>query len=332
MKIFITGGTGFLGSEVVRQLAGTGHELVCLVRESSDVSALNALGITLTSGNITDRESLDKGMRSCDALIHLANVYSFWERDPSIYQRINVEGTRNVMECALESGIRKVVHVSTAVIYGKPQPEDQPFTENSLPGTERFSQYAQSKFEGENIARRLAKEKHLPLVVVQPVSIIGPGDIKASGDYVGNVIKRNLPATGLHDSQITFVHLRDAAQVVIRALEKEDNIGETYIAGKEQITLKQYLKTIAEMANTRLPVLVFPNWLIFRISTILTWFADIFKTPPLWGMSIDQARAFAEGFRANGEKAELELGITYRPVQAAIQESVNWYTEKLKIK
>ncbi len=121
MKIFITGATGFIGTHLVRRLAQTEHKLCCLVRKTSNIHYLKELGVTLITGDVADRDSLLQGMRGCDWVVNLANVYSYWEPDNRVYKKVNVEGTRNVMECALETGISKMVHVSTAGIYGKPE-------------------------------------------------------------------------------------------------------------------------------------------------------------------------------------------------------------------
>ena len=143
MKIFITGGTGFIGRHVVRRLTRNGHEQFCLVRKTSSVRYLDKPGINLVMGDVTDNASLVAGMRGCDWVIHLASVYSYWEPNKRIYKDININGTRKVMECALETGISKVVHVSSIVVYGKPA--DHPFTEESPVGPVRFSEYARSK-------------------------------------------------------------------------------------------------------------------------------------------------------------------------------------------
>lgn len=142
MKIFITGGTGFIGTHVAQRLTRSDHELFCLVRKTSNVSYLDKLGANLVVGDVTDKASLAAGMRGCDWVIHLANVYSYWEPDKRIYTDINVNGTQKVMGCALETGISKVVHVSSIVVYGKPA--EHPFTEESPVGLVRFSEYARS--------------------------------------------------------------------------------------------------------------------------------------------------------------------------------------------
>lgn len=166
MKVFITGGTGFIGRHLVRRMAQTKHTMYCLVRKTSDTRELKDLGANIIVGDVTNRASISEGMRGCDWVIHLANVYSLWESDKTIYQKVNVEGTRNVMECALENGVSKVVHVSTVGIYGKP--EESPIREETPVAPIRVSDYTQTKYEGDLIAWQLYREKRLPLVVVYP--------------------------------------------------------------------------------------------------------------------------------------------------------------------
>lgn len=132
MRTFITGATGFIGSHLTERMSQTEHELYCLVRKTSKVDRLKKMGATLVTGNVLDRDSLLKGMKGCDWLINLANIYSFWEPHRQIYKEVNIRGTRNVMECALEAGVSKVIHVSTMVIYGKPK--NCPFTVESPAG------------------------------------------------------------------------------------------------------------------------------------------------------------------------------------------------------
>lgn len=131
MKVVVTGATGFIGSHTAERLAGAGHELNCLVRSTGDTGRLKELGAALTLGDVTDRGSLLEGMTGCDWIVNVAAAYSFWLPKKRIYAEVNVGGTRNVMECPLETEVSKVVHVSTVVIYGKPAA--CPFNEYSAP-------------------------------------------------------------------------------------------------------------------------------------------------------------------------------------------------------
>ena len=144
MKIFITGATGFIGTELLHQLKDTGHEIYCLVRKTSiNFDKVKDMGLHIIEGDIRDKASVLRGMEGCDWVIHLAALYSFWEPNNDLYREINVEGTRNVMECALETNASKVIHISTVVTFGKP--EDTPFNEKSKPGPKLFSRYAKTK-------------------------------------------------------------------------------------------------------------------------------------------------------------------------------------------
>jgi dihydroflavonol-4-reductase len=320
MKILVTGATGFIGSYLARRLKQTNHQIFCLVRKTSNVRLLNELGVTLVSGDVTDKNSVLEGMKDCDWVINLANVYSFWEPDKRVYTQVNIEGTRNVMQCALETGISKVMHVSTAAIFGKPK--DVPFTEESPVGPVRFSEYSRTKYEGDLIAWEYYRKNRLPLVVIYPVAVLGPGDPKATGKYIQNLIRRRLPATVFDDSCFTFVHVKDVAEIIVRAAEKKDNIGQKYIAGKFQLTFGEINRMVSEISGVPLPKFKLPGFMARFNAHLLTWTAYLIKKPPWWGMAIDQMRIMQEGARADGSKAKRELGITYTPIRIAMEETI----------
>jgi len=323
MKTFITGATGFIGTHLVKRLAQTEHKLFCLVRKTSNLSRLKELGVTLIMGDVTDNDSLLEGMRGCDWVINLANIYSFWEPNKQIYSDVNIDGTRNVMECVLETGVSKVVHISTAGIYGKPA--ECPFTEESPVGPARFSEYFRTKYEGDLIAWELYQKKGLPLVMIYPVGVLGPGDPKATGQYIQNLIHRRLPATVFDHSIFTFVHVRDVAEAIVRAAEKENNLGEKYLVGKHELSWRKINQMVSEISGVPLPKLRLPDSLAMLNARLLTWLANLIKKPPMWGMAIDQIRTMKEGARADGSKAERELGITYTPIRVALEEAIASY-------
>jgi dihydroflavonol-4-reductase len=323
MNIFITGGTGFIGTHVIKRLAQTEHQLFCLARKTSDTHQLEEQKVTIIRGDVTDKNSLLEGMKNCQWVINLANLYSFWEPRKRVYREINVEGTKNVMEAALETGISKVVHVSTAGIYGKPA--ESPFSENSPVGPLRFSEYFKTKYEGDLIAWEFHQKKALPLVMVYPVAVLGPGDPKTTGKYIQNLIRKRLPATVFEDSFFTFVHVKDVAEIIVKAMEKENNLGEKYIAGKAQLTFGEINQMVSEISGVKLPVFSLPNWLAMFNARLFTWLADVIKKPPVWDLAIDQIRTMKEGVRADGSKAEKELGITYTPIHKALEETIASY-------
>jgi dihydroflavonol-4-reductase len=323
VKIFITGGTGFIGTWLVRRMAQTEHEMVCLARGTSDISTLEEVGATVVEGNVSDKDSLLEGMGGCDWVINLANVYSFWVPDKRVYTKVNVEGTRNVMECALETGISKILHVSSMVTYGKPV--DVPFTEESAVGPVRFSEYAESKYQGDLATWDLHRTQELPVVMVYPAGVLGPGDSKATGRYIQGLIQHERPATAFIDSVLTWVHVRDVAETIVRALEKEGNIGGKYLAGKEQLSFREFNEMVSEISGVPLPGMRLPDSVAMAMASLATWFADLFQKAPMMEMAADQYRTMLVGFKGDGSKAERELGITYTPIRVALEEAIASY-------
>lgn len=321
MKIFITGGTGFIGRYTTELLSKTNHQLKLLIRKTSNTSYLQKLNVTVVEGDLTDKKSLLEGMKDCDSVINIAALYSLWEPNKKIYSEINITGTRNVMECALQAGIKKVVHISTAGVYGKPK--EAPFTEESPVGPIQYSEYFKTKFEGEQIAWDLHKKKGLPLVVIYPVCVLGAGDTKASGRYIQDLINRKLPATVFKDAIFTYVYVKDVAQAIVNALEKENNIGEKYLVGNYRYTWGEINKMVSEVSGVPLPKFNLPNSVTMMNAFFLTGLANLIKKPPLWGMAIDQMKVMKAGFSVDGSKAERELGIKYTPIRAALEEAIN---------
>lgn len=209
MRTFVTGATGFIGRRLVDSLSRENHELYCIDRRRKCMELQKLYGGKAFVGDITNKETLMKSMSGCDQVVHLASNASFWELDKQKYTDINVKGTRNVMETALELGISKVVHLSSALVYGNTP--DRPFREDSPVGDVRYSEYARTKYEGEKVAWDYYR-KGLPLIVLYPGSVIGPGDIKGSGRYIHDVVHRKLPALSLLDSVHTFVYVDDVVR------------------------------------------------------------------------------------------------------------------------
>jgi dihydroflavonol-4-reductase len=326
MKIFITGGTGFIGTHVVKRLKETSHELCCLCRPTSDVGELEKNHVVIFRGDLTDKQSLLEGMSGYDSVINLANFYEFWTGDKSVFEHVNVTGTRNVMEAAIDGGVRKVVHVSSAVVYGN---TEWPVTEASQMGPKCASLYGQSKRAGDLVAWELFETGELPLVMVYPGAVLGPDDPKAAGRYVRNLLDRRLPAQVFTSSQFPFVHVGDVAEVIVRALEKERNIGEKYLVVSESMTFGEFNKLLADVSGIRLPRLSLPDSFAMFGAYLMTGLAKLTRRPPMLDMSVDQMRLMKQGMEVDGTKAAEELGFTYMPIRAALEEQVNEWRQGL---
>lgn len=322
MKIFITGGTGFIGKSMVKCLAETNHTLVCLARKTSDIRILKELGVNIVNGDVTDKASLKRGMRGCNRVIHLAGNFEFWIPDRQKYYDVNVSGVKNLMESVLEEGIEKVVHISTIAIFGK---TELPITEESAYGEECASEYAQTKRIGDEIAWKMYQEQHLPLVVIYPAAVFGPGDSKATGRYIQRVARHRMPAQVLVDAPFCFVYVEDLCQAILKALMKEDNIGERYLVSGTNMTFGEINQLVCDIAGVPLPFLRLPDALTTANARLLTAIANVIKVPPLLDLSRDQIALMKLGFKVDASKCEQELGIHFTPIRTAMEKAVSSY-------
>ncbi len=322
MKMFITGATGFIGTHLLKRLSQTSHQLYCLARKNSNTQHLKEAGATIVPGDVTDKRSLLEGMKGCDWVVNLANIYTFWEPNRRIYTDVNIAGTRNVMESALENRISKVLHVSTVLIYGKPA--DIPFTGQSEVGPARFSEYARTKYEGDLIAWELFNKKKLPLVVVYPGMVVGPGNPKYGAQLVRNLVERRMPVLAFADRTNFMAYVGDVADVIVRALVKEGNLGEKYLVG-QQISMGDFYQMISEISKVPLPRFSLPNSLTVINGQFMTFIANLTKKQPMWGLAIDALRTANNDVKGDGSKVERELGISYTPIRVALEEEIAFY-------
>ena len=318
MKIYITGGSGFIGQHFVKHLITEGHKPVCLVRSTSNTEELKKIGAQLVIGDITDKTSI-KGMDGCGYLVHMASSFEFWVPNNKVFYDVNIVGTRNVMESVLENGISKVVYISSATVYGNAK---WPITEETVVGTERAGKYVRTKYEGDLIAWDLYEKSKLPLVVVYPSALVGANDPKACGRYFINYAEGRMPAQVLTKHPFPFVHVKDVAEVIVRALEKQNNIGEKYIVSAENPTFGELNQMIRKISGTKLPIIKLPDWATSMTSYLVTGIANLIRKPPIWDLSIDQVELMKQGFIIDGSKVERGLGIKYTSVYDGIKESI----------
>ena len=188
-------------------------------------------------------------MEGCPVVLNCAGLNSFWEPDRRAFDRINVEGTRNVMRAALQTGVRRIVHVSTVMAYGFPS--RMPFDAASAPGP-HMSDYARSKHDGDEAARELLRTQGLPLVTVYLAAVVGRGDRK-SVMQIRSFAQGRIPVMIRSPNLFTYVHIGDAAAAIVRAGDTEGNVGERYLVGAERLTTEQYFGIISELSGVPMP-------------------------------------------------------------------------------
>lgn len=291
----------------------------CLVRRTSDTRALDGAGVDLVYGDVNDADAVRAGMAGCDRVVHLASIYSFWERDPEQYRHVNVEGARTVLAAALDAEVAAFVQVSSVVVFGRP--DQCPFDEDTPVGPTRFSQYARTKYEADLVAEEF-RGRGLPVIYVYPGAVLGPGDPKTTGRYIADVVTGRLPMALFPGAHLTVVHVRDVAEAIARILDREVVSGDRYIVAGDQICLAELNAMIADIAGVRRPWPVLPDWAGMLCAGLLTAISRLVHRPPPWDLSLDMARTSRVGFRADGSKTERQLGLTYTPVRAAVEEAV----------
>src|SRR6266481_4232394 len=253
----VTGATGFVGSAVARALLRAGHRVRVLARPNSDRRNLANLSVEIAEGSMEDPPSLARAVTGCRYVYHVAADYRIWVPDPAPMFRANVEGTRDLLTAALEAGAERVVYTSSVatlgLIHGGSADENTPSSAEDMIGP-----YKRSKFAAEEVVRGLARERGLPVVIVNPSTPVGPGDIKPTptGRLILEAARGQMPA--FVDTGLNIVHVDDVAEGHLAAADK-GRIGERYILGGENMTLAEILGEIAEVVGRRPPRLRVPH-------------------------------------------------------------------------
>lgn len=318
MRVFITGATGFIGQRVVRKLLQRHHQVKALVRRPDAATNLRALGVDLVPGDVTQASGLADAMEGSDWLLHLANRYSLYEPDERVYAEVNVQGNHNVMAAALQARVGKVVHVSSIVAYGASP--DQPLREGSRVGR-HANTYARTKYAGDQVVSAYARQG-LPVVTIYPGAVLGPGDPKDTGVWIRQLVSRRQPARVFESGGFTFVHVDDVAEAIVRAAERPDTLGERYLIGQEYLTNGEFMMLVSELSGVPRPAVALPDWLAHAGAAVAGALSRVTGTAPVLGLSSGTARHLAYGFRFGSEKAQRELGLSYRPVREALQEDL----------
>jgi dihydroflavonol-4-reductase len=328
MKCFVTGASGFIGSNLVHELVAHGHRVKALLRPNADERGLAGVKFDRATGDILDRKSLEREIDGCDWCFHVAASYHLWLRNYAPMYEVNVEGTRNVLETAAKVGCRKIVHTSTVGCIGLPQKKNGKFTPTDE--TEKIldeqlsSDYKRSKFRAETIAFDLFRKKGFPIIIVNPSAPVGPRDVKPTptGQIIVDFLNRKLPAyleTGLN-----WVHVRDVAAGHILAAEK-GRLGERYILGNKEgnWTMQETLVALEEITGIRAPRIKIPYWVAYRaaeINEMISFFTGRPPKAPLAGVRMARYKMWF-----NPAKAVRELGLPQTPPKQALADAVEWF-------
>jgi dihydroflavonol-4-reductase len=327
MNCFVTGASGFIGSNLVHELVARGHRVKALLRSNSDLRGLAGADFERVTGEVRDGETLVAAMRGCDWCFHVAASYHLWLRDYRPMYAANVEGTRNVIAAAGKAGCSRIVYTSTVGCIGLPKAVKGKVvpTDETAPASEAqmSNHYKRSKWLAERVALELAG-KGLPVVIVNPSAPVGPRDVKPTptGQIIVDFLNRAMPA--YLDTGLNWVHVRDVAVGHILAAEK-GRVGERYILGNAEgnWTMPEAFAVLEEITGIPAPKTRIPYFVALAaayVSEAVSSFTGKPPKAPLAGVRMAKHKMFF-----NPAKAIRELGLPQTPPRQALADAVEWF-------
>lgn len=322
MNILITGATGFTGSHLARHLASGGHKVRCLVRPSSNYLPLKEAGCEIIHGDVRDKSSVEKAINDMDIVYHIAAIFRTWGLPKNIYYETHVEGTRNLLEAGFKNNIKRFIHTSTIGVHGSikdpPGDEESPFNPGDI--------YQRTKLEGELLSARYYKEKGLPVVIIRPTGIYGPGDMRFLKLFRAIARKRFI-MIGNGKTLWHPVYIDDLITGFELAMTTPRIEGQAFIiGGPEYLTINKLVKHIADSLDTPYPKLYIPAMPVQIIGSFCELVCKpLGITPPIFRSRVDfftKTRAFRI------TKARELLGYSPRyDIIKGVNITTQWYKE-----
>jgi dihydroflavonol-4-reductase len=316
----VTGAAGFLGSHVARQLVARDEEVRVLLRASSSNRAISDLSLEYVTGDLRDVGSLERAVAGVRRVFHVAADYRLWAKNPQDIYDSNVGGTRNLLAAAKKAGIEQLIYTSTVATIAVDRPQlPNEFTDSKF--EEMVGHYKRSKWMAEQEVLKAAKEG-LPAIVAMPTTPVGPWDWKPTptGKIILDFLNGKMP--GYVETGLNFVGVEECAAGHLQVSEK-GKIGERYLLGAENLTLKQLLDTLSKITGLAAPSMKIPHGVALGVAYVESAFSRLIgKEPqiPVEGVKIAQHMMFVDCSRA-----KKELGFAPGPVAAALERAVRWY-------
>jgi dihydroflavonol-4-reductase len=323
MKALVTGATGFVGAAVARALLRAGWQVRVLARGASDRRNLQGLNVEVATGDLLDPDSLSPALAGMQALFHVAADYRLGARDPAPLYRINVDGTRHLLAAARQAGVQRVVYTSSVATIGIPA-DGSPGRE-ATPAVlgDMIGHYKRSKFLAEEVARDAARD--LPVIIVNPSTPVGPGDIKPTptGQLVRDAACGRMPA--YVDTGLNIVHVDDVAEGHLMAYHR-GRVGERYILGGEDLTLRDILAAIAMQVGRRPPRIRLPAALVLPLAYAAAGWSR--ATGLSTRITVEGVRMARKRMFFSSAKAVQELGYHWRPPDQAFADAIAWLRQQ----
>ncbi len=324
VEALVTGGTGFVGANVVRELLADGHRVRVLARKGGDRRALEGCAVDIVEGDLLDAASVREAVAGTRRVYHVAADYRLWAPDRRALYRANVDGTRTVLEAAAEAGVERIVYTSTVgavgiPVDGSPGDERTPVSLGDMVGA-----YKASKFLAERVADELAA-RGVPVVIVNPSAPIGPWDIKPTptGQMIVDFLRGRM--VGSLDTGLNVVHVRDVARGHIQAGER-GRIGERYILGHQNLSLIEIFQALAQITGIPAPRFRVPYALAWLSAAAMEGLAALTRRPPQ--VSLTAVRMARKRMYFSAARAVSEIGLPQTPVEDALADAVGWFVER----
>jgi dihydroflavonol-4-reductase len=320
MTTLVTGAAGFLGSHVTRQLVARGDEVRVLLRASSTNRAIADLSLEYVTGDLRDPASLDRAMKGIKRVFHVAADYRLWARRSREIYDSNVGGTKNLLDAAKRAGVEQLIYTSTVATIAVDRPQ-LPNESTDAKLEEMVGHYKRSKWMAEREALNAAKGG-LPVIVAMPTTPVGPWDWKPTptGKIILDFLNGKMP--GYVKTGLNFIGVEECAAGHLLLAEK-GKVGERYLLGGANLTLKAMLDTLAKITGLRAPTLKIPHGLALGVAYANTVFSRLVGREP--GIPIEGVKIARHMMFVDCSRAQRELGFEAGPVAAALERAVRWY-------
>jgi nucleoside-diphosphate-sugar epimerase len=323
MKIFVSGATGSIGAHLVKILSERGDTIHALVRSTEKARSLSFDNVFPFHGDITDKESVDRAMKGCEQAYHVAAYAEVWAKDTGFFYDINVQGTVNVMQSALDHKVKRVVFTSTAGVLGPSI--NGVITEEKIRDIDLFNEYEGSKLMAESVVKDFVNLKGLDVVIVSPTRVYGPflfGDPSSTTLVIHKYVNegwRLYPGDGTGIGN--YVYIEDVALGHIQAMEK-GKTGETYLLGGENYSYKEFFSMLGMVSGIHRMMIKIPMWMQLFYARVQLFMAIWFKRKPeLTPKWVVRGKYHYE---LSPEKAIRELGLNVTPFKEGLEKSVEW--------
>jgi dihydroflavonol-4-reductase len=323
MTVLVTGATGFVGAAVMRALVAEGESVRVLARPASDRRNLAGVPVEIVTGDLRDQSSLVRAVQGCRRVFHVAADYRLWTPRPAELYQTNVDATLALLDAAAEAGVDRIVYTSSVATLGlnsSGEPADEQ-TPSSLEGM--VGHYKRSKFLAEVAVRDRIARDGLPVVIVNPSTPVGPGDIKPTptGRLMRDAAQGRVPA--YVDTGLNIVHVDDVARGHLLAAAK-GGVGERYILGGDNLSLKEILTCIAGLTGRSPPWVELPRSPLYPLAWCFeTWARLTGGAEPQ--LTLDGLRMSRKRMWFSSARAEQSLGYRHRPAAEAIEAAVDWF-------